>query len=143
MKLHRQAHVVYKTQYHIVWVTRYRRKILVKGIEAYFKEAVKEVREYYPDWFIEEVGTEEDHIHLYMIIPPKYAVSKVVEVIKSVTSRRMKEKFPHFLEKVYWDGGGIWSKGFFVSTVGINEDTIRRYVKYQGQEDAAQTKFEW
>ena len=143
MKLHRQAHVVYKTQYHIVWVTRYRRKILVKGIEAYFKEAVKEVREYYPDWFIEEVGTDEDHIHLHMIVPPKYAVSKVVEVIKSVTSRRMKEKFPHFLEKVYWDGGGIWSKGFFVSTVGVNEDTIRRYVKYQGQEDAAQTKFEW
>ena len=143
MKLHRQAHVVYKTQYHIVWVTRYRRKILVKGIEAYFKEAVKEVREYYPDWFIEEVGTDEDHIHLHMIVPPKYAVSKVVEVIKSVTSRRMKEKLPHFLEKVYWDGGGIWSKGFFVSTVGVNEDTIRRYVKYQGQEDAAQTKFEW
>ena len=143
MKLHRQAHVVYKTQYHIVWVTRYRRKILVKGIDAYFKEAVKEVREYYPDWFIEEVGTDEDHIHLHMIVPPKYAVSKVVEVIKSVTSRRMKEKFPHFLEKVYWDGGGIWSKGFFVSTVGINEAVIRRYVKYQGQEDAAQTKFEW
>ena len=143
MKLHRQAHVVYKAQYHIVWVTRYRRKILVKGIDAYFKEALKEVREYYPDWFIEEVGTEEDHIHLYMVIPPKYAVSKVVEVIKSNTSRRMKEKFPHFLKKVYWDGGGIWSRGFFVSTVGINEDVIRRYVKYQGQEDAGQTKFEW
>lgn len=115
----------------------------MKGIESYFKEAVKEVREYYPDWFIEEVGTEEDHIHLYMIVPPKYAVSKVVEVIKSVTSKRMKEKFPRFLKKVYWDGGGIWSKGFFVSTVGINEAVIRRYVKYQGQEDAAQTKFEW
>ena len=143
MKLHKQAHTVYKTQYHIVWVTRYRRKILVKGIEVYFKEALKEVREFFPDWFIEEIGTDEDHVHLYMVIPPKYAVSKVVEVLKSISSKRMKEKFPHFLKKVYWDGGGIWSKGFFVSTAGINEDVIRKYVKYQGQEDSSQTKFEW
>ena len=143
MKLHKQAHTVYKTQYHIVWVTRYRRKILVKGMEVYFKEAVKEVREFFPDWFIEEVGTDEDHVHLYMVIPPKYAVSKVVEVMKSISSKRMKEKFPHFLKKVYWDGGGIWSRGFFVSTAGINEDVIRKYVKYQGQEDSSQTKFEW
>ena len=143
MKLHKQAHTVYKTQYHIVWVTRYRRKILVKGIEAYFKEALKEVREFFPDWFIEEIGTDKDHVHVYMVIPPKYAVSKVVEVLKSISSKRMKEKFPHFLKKVYWDGGGIWSRGFFVSTAGINEDVIRKYVKYQGQEDSAQTKFEW
>ena len=143
MKLHKQAHTVYKTQYHIVWVTRYRRKILVKGIEVYFKDALKEVREFFPDWFIEEIGTDEDHVHLYMVIPPKYAVSKVVEVMKSISSKRMKEKFPHFLKKVYWDGGGIWSRGFFVSTAGINEDVIRKYVKYQGQEDSAQTKFEW
>ena len=143
MKLHKQAHTVYKTQYHIVWVTRYRKKILVKGMEVYFKEALKEVREFFPDWFIEEIGTDEDHVHLYMVIPPKYAVSKVVEVMKSISSKRMKEKFPHFLKKVYWDGGGIWSRGFFVSTAGINEDVIRKYVKYQGQEDSAQTKFEW
>ena len=143
MKLHKQAHTVYKTQYHIVWVTRYRKKILVKGMEVYFKEALKEVREFFPDWFIEEIGTDEDHVHLYMVIPPKYAVSKVVEVMKSISSKRMKEKFPHFLKKVYWDGGGIWSRGFFVSTAGINEDVIRKYVKYQGQEDSSQTKFEW
>ncbi|MGD9727266.1 MAG: transposase [Nitrospiraceae bacterium] len=42
-------------------------------------------------------------------VPPKYAVSKVVETLKSVTSRRLKEKFPHYLAKVYWDGGGIWA----------------------------------
>ena len=49
MKLQRQAHVVYKTQYHVLWVTRYRRKILVKGIAEYFKKAIREVREVYPD----------------------------------------------------------------------------------------------
>ena len=142
MKLHRQAHAVYKTQYHIVWVTRYRRKILVEGIDEYCKKAMREVREFHPDWYIEEVGVESDHVHLHMVIPPKYAVSKVVEVLKSVTSRRLKMKFPHFLEKVYWDGGGIWARGFFASTVGVNEKVIRNYVRYQGQQDAGQAKLE-
>jgi putative transposase len=142
MKLHRQAHVVYKTQYHIVWITRYRRKILVRGIKEYFEKSIKEVREFHPDWYIEEIGIEADHIHIHMIIPPKYAVSKVVEVIKSVTSKRLKEKFPHFLNKTYWDRGGVWARGFFVSTVGVNEITIRNYIKNQGQQDAGQAKLE-
>ena len=142
MKLHKAAHTVYKTQYHIVWVTRYRRKILVHGIEKYFKDTIQEVRKIHPDWFIEEIGTDEDHVHLHMVIPPKYAVSKVVETMKSVTSSKLKEKFSHFLNKVYWDGGGIWTRGFFVSTVGINEAVIRNYVKYQGMQDTGQAKLE-
>ena len=140
MKLHKQAHTVYKTQYHIVWVTRYRRKILVPGVVEYLKQSLKEVRKFHPDWYIEEIGTDQDHIHLHMIIPPKYAVSKVVETIKSASSRRLREKFSHFLSQVYWDGGGIWSRGFFVSTVGANEATIKRYVEYQGKQDAGQAQ---
>lgn len=142
MKLHRQAHVVYKTQYHIVWVTRYRRKILVEGIAKYFMAALKEVRKFYPDWYIEEVGVDKDHVHLHMIIPPKYSIAKVVATLKSVTSRRLREKFSHFLRKVYWDDKGIWARGFFVSTVGVNEATIRRYIRYQGQQDAGQAELE-
>ena len=142
MKLHRQAHVVYKTQYHIVWVTRYRRKILVEGIAEYLKKALAEVRKFYPDWYIEEIGIEKDHIHLQMIIPPKYSISKVVETMKSASSKRLKEKFPHFLRKVYWDNEGVWARGFFVSTVGINESIIRRYIQYQGKQDAGQAQLE-
>ena len=142
MKLHKQAHVVYKTQYHIVWVTRYRRKILNEGIADYFKKALKEVRKFYPDWFIEETGIDADHIHLHMIIPPKYSISEVVETMKSITSKRLKEKFSQFLKKIYWDGKGIWARGFFVSTVGINESTIRKYVQYQGRQDTGQAKLE-
>ena len=77
-----------------------------------------------------------------MIIPPKYSISKVVEVMKSVTSKRLKEKFPQFLKKIYWDDRGIWARGFFVSAVGINESTIRKYVRYQGKQDAGQAKLE-
>jgi len=100
------------------------------------------VRKFHPDWYIEEIGIDQDHVHLYMIIPPKYAVSKVVETMKSVTSLKLKEKFSHFLRKVYWDGGGIWGREFFVSTVGINEATIRAYVQYQGKQEEGQAKLE-
>jgi putative transposase len=100
------------------------------------------VRKYYPDWHYIEIGIDKDHIHLYMVIPPKYSVSKVVETIKSNTSRELTKKFSQFLGDVYWDGKGIWSKGYFVSTVGINEETIRRYVRQQGEEDTGQAQLE-
>ena len=112
------------------------------GIAKYFEKTLKEVRKFYPDWFIEEIGIGPDHIHLQMVIPPKYSVSKVMETMKSVTSRRIREKFPHFLREVYWDDKGIWARGFFVSTVGVNEATIRKYVRYQGQQDVGQAKLE-
>lgn len=143
MKLHKQAHTVYKTQYHIVWVTRFRRKILTPGVASYLRIKLEEVRKYYPDWYIEEVGMDKDHIHVHMIIPPKYSVSMVVETIKKNTSKSLREKFSHFLNKVYWDEGGIWSKGFFVSTVGINEEIIKRYIEMQGEEDAGQAQLEF
>ncbi len=100
MKLHKAAHTVYKTPYHIVWVTRYRRKILVRGVAEALRILLQEVRKVHPDWFIEEIGIEVDDVHLHMVIPPKDAVAKVVATLKSMTSARMKEKFPHFLRKV-------------------------------------------
>ena len=72
-----------------------------------------------------------------MVIPPKYMVSKVVETIKKNTNRSLCRKFV-FLKKVYWDIKGLWGKGYFVSTVGINEEVIRRYV--QSQEDGRDTE---
>lgn len=134
--------MVYKTQYHLVWVTRYRRNILVPGIAEYLKKVLRGVREFHPDWFLEEIGVERDHGHLHMVIPPKDAVSKVVETLKSVTSRQLKEKFPHVLSKVYWDGGGVWARGCFASTVDINEATIRQYVQHQGEQETGQAQLE-
>ena len=142
MRLRKLAHAVYKTQYHIVWITRYRRKILVKGVKEYLKIKLLEIRKYYPEWEYLEIGIDLDHVHLYMVIPPKYAVSKVVETIKSNTSKALKIKFA-FLKKVYWDDRGIWAKGYFVSTVGINEKIIKEYVKMQEKEDTGQAELEF
>ena len=108
----------------------------------FLKLKLKEITSYFPDWEFVEIGTDEDHIHLHMVIPPKYAVSKVVETIKSNTAAALKAKYD-FLKKVYWRGNGIWSVGYFVSTVGADEATIRRYVAEQGKEDNGQTQFDW
>ena len=77
-----------------------------------------------------------------MVIPPKYAVSKVVETIKKNISRSLSRKFV-FLKKVYLDIKGVWGKGYFVSTVGINEEAIRRYVQSQEEEETGQAKLEF
>ena len=142
MKLRKSAHTVYKTQYHIVWITRFRRKILLKGVKDYLRIKLLEIKRYYPDWEYLEIGIDVYHIHLYMLIPPKYAVSKAVEIIKSNTSRALKQKFT-FLQKVYWDEKGIWAKGYFVSTAGINEKIIQAYVRMQEEEDTGQAELEF
>ena len=93
MKLKKSAHSLYKTQYHIVWITRFRRKILLKGVKDYLRIKLLEIKRHYPDWEYLEISIDVDHVYLYMLILPKYALSKVVEVIKSNTSRALKGKF--------------------------------------------------
>ena len=75
-------------------------------------------------------------------IPPKYTISGVVRIIKANTGKKTRNKFK-FLDKVYWGVNGIWSIGYFVSTVGINEEIIRKYIKMQGKEDSGQAKLEF
>lgn len=128
--------------YKRAFITTFRRKILNLGVREYLETKLRELRKYYPDWEYIEIGIKKDHVHLYMVIPPKYAVSKVVETIKSNTSKALRIKFA-FLKKVYWDDKGIWAKGYFVSTVGINEKIIKEYVKKQEKEDTGQAKLEF
>jgi putative transposase len=142
MNFRKQNHCVYYANYHIVLVTKYRRKILKNGMGIYLVEKLKGVSKLYPDLAIIEANTDKDHIHIMMSIPPKIAVSKVINIIKSNTGRAMRNKFP-FLNKVYWDEDGIWSDGYFVSTVGVNENIIKKYIERQGVEDSGQAKLEF
>jgi putative transposase len=141
MEYRRLSHCVYGCEYHLVLVTKYRKKIFDKGIFAYFGERLKELKEHYPQIAIKEMSQDKDHIHMLVSIPPTMPVGSAVRIIKSNTSKQLKQKFP-FLKEAYWGTDGIWSDGYFVSTVGINEATIRRYIEMQGQEDAGQAKLE-
>jgi putative transposase len=108
----------------------------------YLKKACYGITRVYPEIAIKEANCDEDHIHLLMVIPPKKAVSWVVNVLKSNTARLMRKKYP-FLKKLYPRKAGIWSTGYFVSTVGVDEDAIAKYIRYQGKEDQGQAKLEF
>ena len=122
-----------------MFVTKYRRKIFNDGIFNYMKQQLNRVKEHYPELDILEFNHDVDHIHLLLVIPPKMSVGQVVRILKSNTSRSLKKKFP-FLKEVYWGTDGVWSDGYFVSTVGVNEQIIRRYIEHQGQEDSGQAQ---
>jgi putative transposase len=106
-------------------VSKYRRKIFNSGSFSYFKELMKKLRDDLPEVLILEMNHEVDHIHLLVSIPPKMRVSDIVSYIKSQSGRLMKRKF-EYMRKVYWGSDGIWSDGYFVSTVGVEESVIRK-----------------
>jgi putative transposase len=137
MEYRKLSHCVYHCHYHLVLPTKYRRAIFNEGIGEYLKSKLEEIKKYYPELSFEKFNHDQDHIHLLVSIPPKMSVGSVVRIIKSNTSKGMKEKFP-FLKKVYWGTDGIWSEGYFVSTTGINEAIIRKYIDAQGKEDVGQ-----
>lgn len=95
----------------------------------------------HPEIEVIEVNTDEDHVHLLIGLAPKMAVSEAVRILKANTARQMRFKFP-YLEKVYWGDPGIWSDGYFVSTVGVDEAVIRKYIQMQGEEDSGQAQLE-
>jgi len=137
MKFRNSAHAVYKTEYHLVWIPRYRRKILVKGVKEYAEDLLLHVPELNPDIEVIKVNIQEDHVHMVAVIPPKYAIARIVQYIKSRSSRALKAKFP-FLQKVYFSGKGIWSRGYCVSGTMLDEKEILAYVEHQQKEDTGQ-----
>ena len=139
MEIRRQAHAVFRCQYHIVWIPRYRYEILTNGVDKYLEIKLLEVRKYYPEFEYIEINVRPDHVHVVLSFPPKYSVAEVVGIIKQNTGRALKEKFD-FLKQRYYGRGGIWSVGYFVSTVGLDETAIRNYVKYQEKEDLGQAQ---
>lgn len=92
-----------------------------------------------PGVIIDVIGFDKDHLHMVMEIPPKYSISDVMGKLKSQSSSRLRKKF-RWLEKVYWADKIVWSPGYFVSSVGVDEEVIRNYVEYQGRQDSGQIR---
>ena len=127
-------------KYHLVIVTKYRRKIFNKGVFVYLETKLAEITDYYPQIKFRKINHDEDHLHLLISVPPTMAFGKAVEIIKTNTARGIKKKFP-FIKKVYWGTDSIWSEGYFVTTVGADETVIRKYIENQGKKDLGQTLF--
>ena len=139
MRFRKSSHAIYKTEYHIVWTPRYRRKVFVRGVKQYAEKIIKHPDDLDPDIEVMKLNVQVDHVHMVIVIPPRVSVAEVIQFIKTQSSSVLKQKFP-FLQKVFWGREGIWSRGYCVSTVGLNEKEILAYVEHQKKEDSGQLK---
>ena len=124
----RSSHAIYRCEYHFVWVPKYRYQVLVQDIKERLKEILVELCNWL-DITIIEGAICSDHVHMYLSVPPKYSPAHVMKILKGKSSERLRKEFPE-LRKKYW-GMHIWARGYFVSTVGIDRDIIKQYVKNQ------------
>ena len=136
MEVRLSAHGAYHHKYHIVWIPKYRKKILKGELKAFIEKRLFDIQEYPPDVEIENYSIQKDHIHILIIIPPRYSVFVIVGKIKANTSREIRKNFES-VKEIYWRNE-FWSSGFFSSTVGIDEEVIKKYVEYQGKIDKGQ-----
>lgn len=141
MEIRKLAHSVYRLQYHVVWVCKYRRRILNPGVCEYIKKMLPKLLKEIPGAEIETIGFDGDHLHMVMVIPPKYSISSTMGKLKSQSASRLRRRYD-WLSKVYYKENIVWSPGYFVSSVGVDEETIKRYVEYQGKEDSGQLRME-
>jgi len=134
------GHGAYRTEYHVVWIPKYRRRILNPGAKAYFVRLLPKVLRGMPGCEVVSLNVQVDHVHM-VVIPPKYAVSAVIGRVKQFTAGAMRRRM-EWLRKVYWRENVLWSPGYFVSTVGVNEAQILRYVEWQQRQDSGQAKLD-
>ena len=141
MEIRVSGHGAYRTEYHVVWIPKYRRRILNPGVAAYLSKLFPKLLRQMPGVEIVVQNIQVDHIHTVVIIPPRYAVSEIVGRLKGQTASLLRKQFA-WLSKVYWAENIVWSPGYFVSTVGIDEAKILRYVEYQQRQDSGQAQLE-
>ena len=139
MEVTKSSHSVYQLQYHVVWVCKYRRRILNPAVCSYIRKMMPKLLRSMPGVTVETIGFDRDHLHMVMIIPPKYSISSVMSQLKSQSASYLRKCFK-WLEKVYWKEKVVWSLGYFVSSVGMDEGTVKRYVEHQGQQDLGQLR---
>ena len=127
------SHVIWCCQYHIVWVPKYRYRVL-KGPVA--EEVFKCIHVFTGRLGCEvvELNVQPDHVHLLVKIIPKVSVSEFMGAIKSRTAIRIFKQYPYLKERPYW-GNHFWAEGYCVDTVGLDLEMIRKYVVYQEKKE--------
>jgi len=129
----RTSHAVYDLKYHVVWIPKYRKMILKGDLARRLKMIFQEIAERY-EFEIDTMEVRDDHVHLFLSAPPRYSPARLAQVMKSISGKMVFKEFPE-VKKQLW-GGGFWSDGYFVRSVGdkVTSDLIRRYIKYHQEE---------
>ncbi|MFA6492413.1 MAG: IS200/IS605 family transposase [Candidatus Babeliales bacterium] len=128
-RFRRLSHCIWYCHYHIVWVPKYRFRIL-KGEVSLEVEEIVRIYSAQLGCEIDKLSIQEDHIHLLALVPPKVSISKYVGTIKGRSAIRLFTRFPGLRQKPYW-GNHFWARGYCLDTVGLDAEKIRKYVMYQ------------
>ena len=137
MALKRTSHAVYDCKYHLVWAPKYRKWIdrqdIRDGIAQLFYEIAKR-----HDFEIDILEVAADDVHVFLCFPPRYAISKVVGMLKSISASIVFQEYPEV--KLFLWGGEFWEAGYFVRTVGdqVTAEVIRRYIELHKDESSRQ-----
>lgn len=127
----RNSHTVSLVNYHLVWIPKRRKKVLVGDVEKRLRQIIWETCQE-KDWVVIALEIMSDHVHLLVNVPPNVAAHEVVKSIKGRSSRYLRQEFPHLLKLP-----SLWTHSYFVSTTGnVSSETIRKYIEEQRHHDS-------
>ncbi len=129
----KMSHSLWHCSYHIIWTPKYRYRIMKGKLKSEIEHCIRSFA-HQKSCEIEEINVQEDHVHLLIKVPPKISISSIVGILKGRTAIRVLNQFKELKQKTYW-GNHFWAKGYCVDTVGLNEEMIRKYVKYQEKKE--------
>ena len=135
-RFRKTSHVLWHCQYHIVWVPKYRFRVLTGPIAQEVYECIQVFCGQLGSEVI-ELNVQPDHVHLLVMNPPKVSLSTLMGILKGRTAIRVFKKFPYLKQRPYW-GNHFWAQGYCVDTVGLDSDMIRKYVQYQERKEKEQ-----
>ena len=123
------AHTKHRHMYHIVWIPKYRKRVLRGNIATRIEELLRECA-MMNKWEIHELNIQVDHVHMLVQLRPNVSVSNAVQYFKGGSSKVIRKEFPG-LQEFLW-GDSFWADGYFSETVGkVNIETVREYIKNQ------------
>ena len=123
------SHSIYECKYHIVFCPKYRYRILKDEIGEYVRQQIYKLCHQKEEVEVLELNIQADHVHMVLSIPPKYRVSDIMGYLKGKLAINLFQRYEK-LGRKYW-GRHLWSRGYCVSTIGLDEEKIRQYVKWQ------------
>ncbi len=134
MGMKRTSHAVYDTKYHLVWAPKYRKWILRGEIQKFTEKIFREIAANH-EFEIEALEVSKDHVHIFLSFPPRYSISRVVGMMKSISASEIFKEHPE-VKKQLW-GGEFWEDGYFARTVGdkVTAQVIKKYIEYHRKQE--------
>ena len=135
-RFRRLSHTIWHCQYHIIWVPKYRFRVLDGPVGEAVHNGIQAICGF-AGCDVIELNVQRDHVHLLVMVPPKVSISDLMGRVKGQTAMKVFRQFGYLRKKPYW-GNHFWSKGYCVDTIGLDAEMIRKYVRHQENREKQQ-----